>query len=495
MLQVRLIQTVRFYLALIAIGICGQRAPWNPRTQTILRCIILAIKLVSILSHRFGTALTKRFDASALKATLSESRRDILGYASSTLSLAIGVIAQTLAFVVLARSLGAEQYGRLTIIMTASSIGLMWCGLGSGEVMRRRVARDKSAYPEVLGHAMIVLAASSVAIGLATSAILSFLVKIDPAPVVNFLVIAALVASNQGLAAWISLSEAIFLSHDDIKGANYVNVISSFARVTVVIGVCLGLGVNTLVAWAFWNLVSSLLIATVCALAVTRFGWPRFLILRDELARGTAMSFGSLIANLRMNMDVLALGVVASPAVVGIYGVCRRVIATASIVGHSFDRLVYARLAIAGRNGPGATLKLAQKYAVYVVILSVAASLALYLCAPVLLLLFGQQYAAAVPILEIMCWSLPLTSLQFLGMDALNAADRHKTRLVVEALVSAVCIALIIVLTLKYTLPGMLAAVYVTTALIVIALWATLWWLTRETSNSGSETVEFTKRL
>jgi hypothetical protein len=48
---------------------------------------------------------------------------------------------------------------------------------------------------------------------------------------------------------------------------------------------------------------------------------------------------------------------------------------------------------------------------------------------------------------------------------------------------------------LKYTLPGMLAAVYVTTALIVIALWATLWWLTRETSNSGSETVEFTKRL
>ncbi len=419
---------------------------------------------------------------SAAIRRLRDRRGQIRDYVASTASLAIGLVAQTCAFVIIARALGAEQYGLLTLVTTASSIGLMWCGLGSGEIMRRRVARDRAEYPAVLGHAIVALTVTSLVIALVTAAILAVMIKIDPRAGMNFLIILALVICNQGLTAWVSLTERIFLAHDDFKSANLVNILSGVARAIIVIVVCYGLKVNTLGAWAFWHLATSVMIAIACGAAIRHFGRPKLGIIREELARGSTLSFGSLLAIIRMNVDVLALGAVASPAYVGMYGVARRIIGTASIVSHSFDRQVYSRLAVAGREGASATLHLARKYAGYVTALSFAASILLYFCAPLLVPLFGVQYAAAVPILEILCWSLPLTSLQFLAMDALNAADQHKTRIVIEGATSVVCTGLIVGLTMHYALPGMLASIYVSLVLIVIALWGTLARVAKTTS-------------
>jgi len=104
----------------------------------------------------------------------------------------------------------------------------------------------------------------------------------------------------------------------------------------------------------------------------------------------------------------------------------------------------------------------------------------LYVAAPIVIPVFGAQYSAAVPVLKITCWTLVLTSLQFLAMDAINAADQHKMRLMVEGAVSLVCMALVCALTYGYALDGMLIGLYVTQTLIVAALWGTLWWLAQQ---------------
>src|SRR5215475_10256307 len=78
-------------------------------------------------------------------------------YISSTSMLTVGIAAQSVGFIVLARWLGSEQFGHLSLITAATNLGTAWCGLGTGEAMRRRAGRNPSLYPTLLGHCLILL--------------------------------------------------------------------------------------------------------------------------------------------------------------------------------------------------------------------------------------------------------------------------------------------------------------------------------------------------
>lgn len=406
---------------------------------------------------------------------LSANRRHLLDYIASTGSLATGLVAQTVAFIILARSLGAEQYGLMTIVLTAATLGLMCCGLGSGEMMRRRVARDPAEYPRALGHAICILGLTSTVIAVITTAVLAHLVVVHPDPIRNVAVLFALVVSAQGLTAWISLAEKIFLAFNEYRAANLVNVGSGIARVLTVSLACLAFGVADVKGWAAWQLGSSLVMAGLCAVAIAPYGAPRLGVLRDEIGKGLTISLSSLLISFRQNVDILVLSSVVSPSVIGLYGVARSIVAMASVVSHSFDRLVYSRLVVAGAKGAGATLDLAKRYAGMILPITLATSIALYLVAPLLPIAVGQQYAGAAPMLQVLCWMLCLTGLQFLAADSLNAADKHKARFASEGIFNGLGAAIVAILTLQFALPGMLAALYISSILIVAALWLTLW--------------------
>src|SRR5579871_899645 len=78
-------------------------------------------------------------------------------YVSSTSLLTVGIAAQSVGFVILARWLGSDQFGHLSMITAATNLGSAWCGLGTGEAMRRRAGREPSLYPTLLGHCLILL--------------------------------------------------------------------------------------------------------------------------------------------------------------------------------------------------------------------------------------------------------------------------------------------------------------------------------------------------
>ena len=91
---------------------------------------------------------------SRLALPAAVSRAAIWRYIWSTASLTGGLVGHTVGLVILAKALGPEQFGLLTIVATASNLGLVWCGLGSSETMRRLIARDRSVYAEAAGHAV-----------------------------------------------------------------------------------------------------------------------------------------------------------------------------------------------------------------------------------------------------------------------------------------------------------------------------------------------------
>ena len=324
----------------------------------------------------------------------------LLLYVSSTGSLLVGTVAHTIGFVILARFLGTEQYGYLATISAATNLACPLCGLGASEAVRRWVGRDPSSYSAILGHSLILLSVTGILLVSTFSAGLALFVRVSADPRTNFVVILLLVSCNIVLYTWIVLVEQIFLAHSQFGRANIVNAGFGIARALTVVVACFGFGVDHLLPWAVWN--AGLYVGTslACLGAIWSYGPPRWRLSRDELKLGVTMSGAGFLWALRQNVDILVLSSFETPAVVGAYGVTRRVINTAGILGASFDRQIYAKLVVAGQSGPAATLRLARKYAIYALAITGPTSLVLFAVSPVLPWIFGKDFGEAIPMLK-----------------------------------------------------------------------------------------------
>lgn len=410
------------------------------------------------------------------KEQMLDKRRFMMRYITSTASMAIALVAHTVGFVVLAQTLGPAEFGKLSVITAVANFGLVWCGLGSSELLRRKVARDRSAYPEVLGHAVSVLLLTSATVGMALAVGLAMTVKVTGVFFSDLGVMVLFVLSNMGMFAWISMTEQILLAHDDVKHANLINIAAGAGRAIAALMACYIFKITELQQWVFWHFGFYLAISVGSTFVIWRLGRPRFGILWSEVRRGLTISATGVFMFMRRNADVLALAAVASPAVVGVYSVARRIVGTADVVSASLDRLVYSNLAVAGEKGARATLRLAGRYAVLASVLCAATSVALFVAAPFVPMIFGERYADAVAPTQILAGTLILTSLQNLASDALNAAEQHEMRFIAETSAGVAGTLLLVALTLGYALPGILVAIYFSGVLGVVALWSMLVW-------------------
>lgn len=427
--------------------------------------------------HIRWPAGSRRLEISNYKSifdALMEKLPAIRLYIGSTGMLMAGLAAQSVGFVILARWLGSEQFGHLSMVTAATNIAASWCALGTGETMRRRVSREPSLYPDLLGHALILLATSGAVLTAGMTVAIAFSTAIVTDPFQNFVIIALLVSSNLVLFTWINLTEVILLAHSHYARANLLNFGFGVARTLTAFVACLGFGVADLSVWAWWNFATFAACSLACVCLLLPYGAPRLRVLWEEIPLGATFSISGTLGALRQNVDLLALSAVASPNLVGAYGVARRVLGMALTVGGSLDRLVYNNFAIAGKGGPAATLVLARRYVLYAVGLTSFTSAAIFVLAPVLPLLFGYGFADMIWIVRALCWTLILSSIQFIAFDALNAADQHRIRLVVGTVVSLIGAALIVGASLGIGTTGTFIAVYVTEIATAAALWAAL---------------------
>jgi O-antigen/teichoic acid export membrane protein len=223
-----------------------------------------------------------------------------------------------------------------------------------------------------------------------------------------------------------------------------------------------------------WSFAGYVVIALIAVLPIASFGAPRWRIMREELPLGISRSASSFFMVLRVNVDVLAMGALLSPTAVGIYGVAKRFVTASFVIGGSFDRLIYNRLAIAGRGGPSQTLGLARKYVAYAIVIGVATSTLLFALAPALPWIFGKDFGESILLVKILCWILIPIGIQNVAFDALGAADRHRIRMISQGSATIAGATLIVVLTYLFGLWGTCIAVYATDLLVAAALWITL---------------------
>ena len=399
----------------------------------------------------------------------------IVNYATSTGSMLVGVVAQSFAFLIIARYLGKTNYGQLATLTAVISICAPWVQMGTAELVRRRIAIDRRQYPEILGHSVILLFGVGFIVALLVSGVLSFFVHFGSGAVKDFLVIWMFCFCGLVLYPWMVLIEQIFLAHEMLTRANFTNAGFGAWRTIIAAVACIGFGARSVADWAVWNFAAYTIASILGALAIARFGAPSIRIIRRELILGATFGVSGFLYNLRQNIDILCLSVIATPDVVGSFGLARRIISITYVMSASLDRLIYGQLVKASQSGLQRTASVAIKFAYYAVIIAVVTVIVLCIASNYLVLtFFGSTYREAVPLVRILSGLIILVALQNLAFDALNSANRHKMQIAISSASVLVGAMSVVFFTFQFGVNGAVFGLYVMELLLAVALWAGL---------------------
>ena len=250
------------------------------------------------------------------------------------------------------------------------------------------------------------------------------------------------------------------------------------------------LGVHELSVWALWHIAIHAAGMALCAAALWPLGRPKWRVLFDELRLGAHFCSSYFFSSLPQNVDRLVLSVVATPPALASYSLASRITNTSYLTVNGFMRLRYRALAIASREGPSSVNMLALSYLPAMLCLGLATSLGLYLIAPALPIVFGNDYGSMVSYLQIACWLVAINAVSSIPYDALGASARHALRARIVNTGGVLSVLLLILLGYYFGVIGVIVAQYAGQIGISCAIWMALFQSISRSAGSKSATKE-----
>lgn len=395
----------------------------------------------------------------------------LVSYAASGGSLIISSAAQLLTFAILARWLGVNEFSVFVAITAVANVAVHLCGLGSMECLVRRVARDQGIYAEMLGHNVLLTAASGTVLVVVGAAALPYFFELAADPVTNIAVVTLMLVTNIVLVRVIVLTEQIFIAHSDFASANLAVVGFAVARTIAAALACVAFGVSTVAVWAVWQFLCHVLVALACLWAIRGLGGPRYSIVREEISQGLYFAIPFILRALRQNADLLVLSLVTSAEIVSSYSVARRMLESSYLSVEALNRLIYpgsARISAAGLHH---ALPRVLRVLAAAIVIGAAAAVAVFLLAPVLPYLFGDEYASLVGFVRILCWVVVPLAIWSVAVEALGASGYHAPRATVMGLGSIVGAGLAAWASWYAPPAGTFVSFYVIEIAMVLAAW------------------------
>jgi len=346
-------------------------------------------------------------------------------------SYLVGFGLQAVYFVILARVLGADEYGLfvggLALVTTFASVA----GLGGGNVLVMETARDGTAYRRQLGTALAYIALSFIPLAAIVVAIVLLIT-----PILAWVVLPLLV-SELVFTSIYDVGLQSFQSHENLSGVAHFNVGASAGRVVVVTAFA-ALGLNGAAGWAWCYAAVSILTAVILLIVCMRvFGTP--LLNRASLRRswrvGAFFSLGMSSRIILNDSDKFVLVSNGYESQGGQYGASHRLVNMAFAPLQAITYSLNTELFRAGKDGYRAAWRVLRRVLPIAGGYVVVAALLLWLLSPLAVAILGDDYS-------LMTQMLPLLALTLFGQmgyyffgDALMGLGRQGVRSVSQAVV------------------------------------------------------------
>jgi O-antigen/teichoic acid export membrane protein len=313
----------------------------------------------------------------------------------------VNLVLQAAYFVLLARALGANEFGIFAGAVALATITTPYSTLGSGMLFMRYVGADSSQFAVYWGNILATtLGIGSLLSFLAcfvgqhwlssTSLSLILLVTID-----NCIVYQVLVCIGQ-----------MFQAFEQLRVTAALSVMTNFLRVTAVGGMLLLIGHRTATEWALLSLlVSSIATAVGCAIVTQKFGWPRFSLelFGKRAVEGLGFSFAGSTQSVYNDIDKTVLSHYGMTLANGIYTVAYRIVDVATTPIVALDAAALPRFFRKSAGNADNVKPLSFWLARRAACAGLVAAGILFVGATLIPRFLGEDFAGSVPALRWLC--------------------------------------------------------------------------------------------
>ncbi|MGK7888383.1 MAG: oligosaccharide flippase family protein [Leptolyngbyaceae cyanobacterium] len=378
---------------------------------------------------------------------------------------------QTFYFLIISRSLGAEQYGLFIGVMALIKLLVPFASWGTTHILLKHVSRDRTVFRQYWGNTLCI------------TTILGFFI-LGTILLLNHIVLPTQFPWR--LVLFIGLAELIFARFHDAAIKSFVATENFHldAQIHILLSVngliaalCLLVffpGASALV-WGALYLVSRLLTAIAGFILVGRtLGWPslKLALLKSEVSSGFFFSVSLSSQTIYNDIDKTMLASMSTLVATGVYGAAYRIIDVAMIPILSLLGATYGQFFKRGASGISGSLAFAKKIMPFAGGYGFLASAAVWLVAPIIPYILGPEYASSVDALR---WLSPIIffkALQFFAADTLTGADLQGVRSTLQAIAAGANALGNLWLIPLYSWKGAAIASLATDGLLVISLWS-----------------------
>lgn len=392
-------------------------------------------------------------------------------YISLALARFTAKIISFVAAVIIARHLGASDFGVFTFSFAAVTLVVVMFQAGMTPLVVREVARNRGAAPKYLTVSLGVRITGAAAIVAAAAAV--YAVTGSQAALA-----AAVAAVALGCSSILASFTDIFQGFERMEFVAVVLVFNNLATLGfVIVAVSLGAGVLPIIAlYAAANLLSILFGGVLCfakfARPTARVRWADF---RGFVAEAVPFSLSALVASLCWRSDAILLKLLAGDRAVGIYGASARIVEGLVLVAGSFREAVYPILSRLWPSSPDPfrdASRTAFKFLVALALpVGVGTSIVAYKLFP---FIYGSDYAEGWIVLAVLIWALVAIFIRELSAATLFAFNLQKLVLASNALGAATAVGLNLILIpyLSYLGPAVagVTAAFATTSFNLIII-------------------------
>lgn len=384
-------------------------------------------------------------------------------------------------FIIIARALGPDQYGAFVGATSFISIVSPFASLGAGNILIKNVSRNRALFCEYWGNAIfMILISSTILIALTVLSAPFFLPKIIPLSLVFIVAITDLIFYRILDLAGQAFGSVLWLSR-----TAQLNILPSITRVIAAFTMVSFFKAPDALIWTYFYLAST----AVCSLAgiylVNRsLGVPKLALerIKPEIVEGFYFSLGLSAQTIYNDLDKTMLARLSTLEATGIYAAAYRLIDVVFVPVTSLLGAAYAKFFQHGASGIKGSLVLAKKLTPLAGLYGIAAGIGLFYCAPIVQIVFGDEYAGAVEALQ---WLAPLPflkSLHYFAADSLTGAGFQGTRSIIQVLIAIFNVLINLWLIPYYSYKGAAWASLASDGLLVLGLWSTVFFVYKNQS-------------
>ena len=407
-----------------------------------------------------------------LKSSISRLGQSSLVRNTLWMMLAQGLrlVLQAGYFVIVARVLGAEQYGAFIGATALVAIVSPFASLGAGNLIVKNVSRNRDLFSDYWGNALFMVFVS----GLILIPLLLLIKPIFLPGKISLSLLLIVAVTDLIFLRILDLAAQSFQAVHLLSRTAQLNLLPYLTRTGAAIAMVRLVPNPDALDWAIFSIASTVVAALIGVLLVHgNLGYPKLALwrIKPEITEGCYFAVGFSAQTVYNDLDKTMLARLSTLEATGIYAAAYRLIDVAFVPIRSILSAAYAKFFQQGESGISGSLNLAKRLTPISGVYGLTAGVGLYLLAPLVPYILGDEYATAVEALRWLSPLIFLKALHYFAADTLTGAGFQGARSGVQIIIAVFNVLINLWLIPLYSWKGAALASLASDGMLLIALW------------------------